>query len=88
MRTGRTRTVLLVEVADTSIHWMEPRDLKFDRMSFAVNGKAPAAGLSSGHPGGVNVLLGDGSARFLKNGTEPETLRGLLTTAGGEDVGE
>jgi prepilin-type processing-associated H-X9-DG protein len=40
--------------------------------------------LASFHPGGVNVLMGDGSVRFLKDTVNPVTLRGLVTLAGGE----
>ncbi|MBA4065348.1 MAG: prepilin-type cleavage/methylation domain-containing protein [Isosphaera sp.] len=38
----------------------------------------------SGHPGGVNVCMADGSVRFLANSTPPEVLRNLSTRAGGE----
>jgi prepilin-type N-terminal cleavage/methylation domain-containing protein/prepilin-type processing-associated H-X9-DG protein len=38
----------------------------------------------SQHPGGVNVLLGDGSVRFVKDSVSQETWRGLGTRAGGE----
>jgi len=40
--------------------------------------------LFSFHPGGVNVLMGDGSVRFLKDSVNVITLRGLVTLAGGE----
>jgi prepilin-type N-terminal cleavage/methylation domain-containing protein/prepilin-type processing-associated H-X9-DG protein len=39
---------------------------------------------SSYHPGGVNVLFGDGSVRFIKNTVNANTWRGLGTIAGGE----
>ena len=39
---------------------------------------------SSNHPGGVNVLFGDGSVRYIKNSIDPVTWRGLGTIAGGE----
>jgi len=32
---GTSNTVLLVEVANSGIHWMEPRDLEFDKIDFA-----------------------------------------------------
>jgi prepilin-type processing-associated H-X9-DG protein len=44
--------------------------------------------LGSGHPGGANVALADGSVRFVGNGTSPITLQALATYAGGEVVGE
>jgi prepilin-type N-terminal cleavage/methylation domain-containing protein/prepilin-type processing-associated H-X9-DG protein len=40
--------------------------------------------LFSFHPGGVNILMGDGSVRFLKDTVNIVTLRGLVTLKGGE----
>jgi prepilin-type processing-associated H-X9-DG protein len=39
------------------------------------------------HPGGVNVLVADGSARFVKSTVDAATWRGLGTIAGGEVIG-
>jgi prepilin-type N-terminal cleavage/methylation domain-containing protein/prepilin-type processing-associated H-X9-DG protein len=44
--------------------------------------------ISSQHVGGANVLLADGSARFVSESTELLTLKRLATIAGGEVVGE
>jgi prepilin-type N-terminal cleavage/methylation domain-containing protein/prepilin-type processing-associated H-X9-DG protein len=41
-------------------------------------------GLYSFHPGGINILLGDGSVRFLSNATDPLVVLELITKAGGE----
>ncbi len=38
------------------------------------------------HPGGANVLFGDGSVRFLKDTVNPLVLRGLVTLKGGEVI--
>ena len=42
---------------------------------------------SSYHPGGVNVLLGDGSVRFIKDSIALSVWRALSTRNGGEIVG-
>ncbi len=42
--------------------------------------------LSSFHPGGINVLMGDGSVRFIKSSINVVTLRGLVTLNGGEVI--
>jgi prepilin-type processing-associated H-X9-DG protein len=42
--------------------------------------------LSSLHPGGCNVLFGDGHVAFLKNSVNIIVLRGLITLAGGEVI--
>jgi prepilin-type N-terminal cleavage/methylation domain-containing protein/prepilin-type processing-associated H-X9-DG protein len=41
---------------------------------------------SSNHPGGVNVLMGDGSGKFIKNSVNLQTWRGLGTRNGGEVI--
>ena len=43
---------------------------------------------SSRHPGGVNVLLGDGSVRFVKNAINLATWRAMGTRAGGEIIND
>ncbi len=42
--------------------------------------------LFSFHPGGVNVLMGDGSCRFIKDSISVVTLRNLVTAQGGEVI--
>jgi prepilin-type processing-associated H-X9-DG protein len=41
----------------------------------------------SRHSGGVNLLLGDGSVRFVSNGISLPTWRALATRSGGEILG-
>ncbi|MCP4787861.1 MAG: DUF1559 domain-containing protein [Fuerstiella sp.] len=44
--------------------------------------------MSSYHQGGAQVLLADGSARFVSEHTDPAVLSALLTKAGGEITGD
>jgi prepilin-type processing-associated H-X9-DG protein len=41
---------------------------------------------SSNHPGGVNLLLGDGSVKFIKDSVSLQTWRALGTRNGGEVI--
>jgi prepilin-type N-terminal cleavage/methylation domain-containing protein/prepilin-type processing-associated H-X9-DG protein len=43
-------------------------------------------GMSSFHPGGANIVLADGSVRFLKDTTNLKTIWALGTRAGGEII--
>jgi prepilin-type processing-associated H-X9-DG protein len=45
-------------------------------------------GFSSWHPGGANVLLCDGSARFLKQTMDQHVLRRLANRSDGELIGD
>lgn len=88
IRDGTSQTISVAEVASGSVHWMEPRDLEFDRMSFTIDSSDKAVGLESHHPGGANVLMADGSVHWLAAKTARRSLRALLTASGGDDVGE
>jgi prepilin-type processing-associated H-X9-DG protein len=92
---GAENTILVVEVADSGIDWIEPRDLAFDDMNFQLNG--PGKSISSQHKkkgswpwnkdaAVVNVLFADGHVEILPVDTAPETIRALLTANGGEEV--
>ena len=52
----------------------------------AQNGNPYAWDMSSKHPGGLNVTLGDGSVRFIKNSINPSVWWSLQTVAGGEII--
>lgn len=84
---GTSNTLLVVETADSDIHWMEPRDLDMASLHLAINpGEGMPRGISSKHPGGVQVAMADGSVRFVSEELAAKTLRRLLTIADGEAV--
>ena len=57
---------------------MDPsREITFETACRGIN--ADVIGISSYHPGGVNVGLGDGSVTFLSDSTKPDELREMLT---------
>lgn len=58
IRDGQEDTILLAEIHNSGIQWMEPRDLATDRMSFRVNDQA-APSISSPHPIGPGVVFAD-----------------------------
>lgn len=83
---GTSETLFVVEIHNSGIHWMEPRDLKVTQMPQMIN--APGMGYSSAHVGGAHGLLADGSVRFLSEKTPAETLRRLIERDDGEPAGE
>ncbi len=42
--------------------------------------------VQSNHPGGANILMTDGSSRFIKNSVSPQTWMALGTKANGETI--
>lgn len=85
MTDGTANTIAVVEVADSGIDWMEPRDLHLLQMAAAINSRS-GQGISSRHTGGVNSLFCDGSVHFLPDTLPIESLRALVTRGGGERV--
>ncbi|MFN0054657.1 MAG: DUF1559 domain-containing protein [Planctomycetales bacterium] len=79
----RNSTLVVVEIAHSFIHWMEPRDLEMSHMSFPVN-PTTGKGISSSHKGGAHVLFADGEARLLPDTLSADAVRSLLTISGQE----
>jgi prepilin-type processing-associated H-X9-DG protein len=91
---GASDTVAVVEIHNSGIHWMEPRDLELSSMPLKVNAEE-GRGVSSPHPRDkwghpsrqtANVALVDGSVATVGNDTPSAQLRALLTIAGNESV--
>ncbi|HWB08885.1 MAG TPA: DUF1559 domain-containing protein [Pirellulales bacterium] len=84
---GADQTLLVVEVVESDIVWLEPRDLKLQQMTGAIN--APKGEeVSSNHPVGANILTADGKVHFLIETRSEREMHGLATKAGGEVVTE
>jgi hypothetical protein len=83
---GSNETLTVVEVPDGQFRWMEPRDLRFDRMSFRIN-DGSGRGLGS-RLGGARVVSADGHVRTLPDDFDPGTLKAMLTANGGEAIDE
>jgi hypothetical protein len=83
---GVENTILLVEMADSNIHWMEPRDLRSEEMSYLVNDPARPS-ISSPHPQGPAVVFADEIRAYrLRSSVRTETLKALTTIGGQEPV--
>jgi prepilin-type processing-associated H-X9-DG protein len=79
---GLADTILLVQVSSSrAVYWTKPADL-----SYAADQPLPA--VSGPFEGGFNALFADGSVRFIRQETRPETLRAWITRNGGEKIKE
>ena len=82
IRDGPEDMILLVESADLTVHWMEPRDLNVDEMSFVVNDTVKSS-ISGPHSTGSAVVFADRiSAYRLDRSLRPQALKALTTIAG------
>jgi hypothetical protein len=84
---GTSVTLLVVEVQNSGIHWMAPRDLHVLQMAPMVNAKV-GQGISSVHLGGAHVLSCDGAVRFIIESMPASQLQALLTRGAGDNVGD
>ncbi len=86
--------VLLVEVANSDIHWMEPRDMTLDDLAAGQAGGCRP--LTSHHversywhdwePAAGNVVCADGRVHFLRGPISPEDAKALLTANDGHGM--
>lgn len=67
-------------------HAQAPNGRVPDCLYGAMLGETGMATARSRHPGGVNVLMGDGTVRFISESTQRDVWRGLGSRNGGELV--
>jgi len=83
---GASNTILLAEVCNSGVNWLEPRDLHVVQMAPGVNANA-GQGISGQHVlDGANVLFADGSVRFLSTAISAEAIDAMITIDGGESI--
>lgn len=80
---GTSKTILLIEMTGSGIHWMEPEDLRWEETDFTIGGEKT---ISSEHKGGAHVMMCNGAVAFLTDDTLPADVRAMATRAGGEPV--
>lgn len=79
---GTSNTIMGVEtVGADAVEWTKPADIQLDVDN-------PVEVLDRGTRRGFNVMMGDGSVRFLSTLIDPEVFKALLTRAGGEVINQ
>jgi prepilin-type processing-associated H-X9-DG protein len=72
-----SKTILVVEVANSGINWAEPRDLHVGQMAPRINPKS-GQGISSFHAAGVHALFADGHVESIPVDINPKELAKML----------
>lgn len=83
---GMSRTVMIVEISHSDIHWREPRDLPIEELDAWLDPQHRPR-LGGAIEGGL-VLFADGSVAFLPRELAKKRLRALLTPTGNEPVSQ
>jgi hypothetical protein len=85
----KSRTLMVVEVSDSGVLWMEPRDLHLSAMSFEIGAKK-VVGIRSRHNAGdravANVSTVDGSVLAVGDTTPPAEVRSMLIRNNGRPM--
>jgi hypothetical protein len=72
---GLSNTIMAIELKNSGINWMEPRDLTIDQAVAAIQGSGEVR---------INVLMVDGAILQVDRTTDAAKLRGMMTINGGE----
>ena len=84
---GTSNTILVIEIAKSDIHWMEPRDLPMDELLAEIeagNGRA----ILGAHQAGANVTFGDVHTKLIPHSVDAKTWKAMLTAAGDDNLEE
>jgi prepilin-type processing-associated H-X9-DG protein len=69
---------MVIEVPNSGINWLEPRDLSVDQLKQnGLRGLIPSGG-SALRPEGFNVLFADGHVETLPTDIDPQKLAPML----------
>ena len=77
IKDGSSNTIMIVESDAHRVHWMSPLDVSFDEV-VAQNEHGESDLFTSHHPGGSQVGMADGSARFVNNAVPVEEIKAAL----------
>lgn len=80
---GKGNTLLVVETANSTIAWTDPRDLNIATMPPTIGA---VGGIGGNHQGGATVVFADGQPGWLPSDINKPVLDGLLSPSGGESV--
>ena len=84
---GTSRTIAIAEMSQSGIHWMEPRDLNCETMSYKSQRlPAPKHPQRASRAAAVTSALPTARSHFINENIDPEVLRSLITINGGEDT--
>jgi prepilin-type processing-associated H-X9-DG protein len=78
---GTSDLIMLVEISNSNIHWMEPRDLPIEELEDWLDPDHPPR-LFSNHAQGGHVLFADGRVEMLSREETIERLRAMAASAG------
>jgi hypothetical protein len=84
---GTAKTIMVVEIRNSNIHWTEPRDLPIEELEQWLDPKHKPTLLAAHEYGQITggmVVYADGHTEFLPHDTTMKRLRALLTPAGGD----
>lgn len=82
---GTPSTIMVVEMGNSGIQWMEPRDLDMATMPLAIN-PPNKPGISSPHPNVALAVYVDGHTSALTNNTPAKIVELLLTIGDGQQI--
>ncbi|MEX2175179.1 MAG: DUF1559 domain-containing protein [Pirellulaceae bacterium] len=84
LKDGTSNTIMIVEIAHSDIHWMEPRDLPIEELAEWLD-PAHKPRLLAGHIEGGFVAYADGAVEMLSREVAIERLQALATIAGNDN---